>query len=63
MESFDTNLEGCAHKIFERTTTLEETLSEKFSQVCEAIDIQTSVIEERSDTLKRLSCLIMSKVR
>ncbi|WP_375656214.1 hypothetical protein [Bartonella sp. MR63HLJHH] len=52
MESFDTDLEDRAHKIFERTTTLEETLSEKFSQICEAIDMQTSVIEERSDTLK-----------
>ncbi|WP_375642974.1 MULTISPECIES: hypothetical protein [unclassified Bartonella] len=52
MESFDTDLEDRAHKIFERTTTLEETLSEKFSQICEAIDMQTSVIEKRSDTLK-----------
>ncbi|EJF75066.1 hypothetical protein HWV54_06795 [Bartonella alsatica] len=52
IESFDTNLEVRARKIFECATTLEETLSEKISQVCETIETQTSAFGERSDILQ-----------
>ncbi|CAF26028.1 hypothetical protein [Bartonella quintana] len=52
LESFDTNLEVRAHKIFECAAMLEEKLSEKFDQVRETIETQTSAFEERSDTLQ-----------
>ncbi|WP_019218716.1 hypothetical protein [Bartonella florencae] len=52
IESFDENLENRARQVFECAATLEETFSEKLGQVCETIEIQTSVLERRSDSLQ-----------
>ncbi|GAA5103158.1 hypothetical protein [Bartonella acomydis] len=52
IESFDENLENRARQIFERATTLEETFSEKLGQVCETIEMQTSILEKHSDSLQ-----------
>ncbi|AGF74458.1 hypothetical protein BAnh1_05790 [Bartonella australis AUST/NH1] len=50
--SFDETLEGRTRQIFERADILEKTLSEKLGRVCDTIEVQTSIIGERSDDLK-----------